>query len=164
MDFRRVIAFLVPRITIFHDFRRFPRSACNVVTVSAPPPHYYTIGNAPKGGLYYGTFREKLNEVQRYNRKTGEDGPKLTLKSLVDDDLKAGMEGRCGLPKHCWNSVNDKKHPGMTEEEFVNAVRKSLKPARKADFKSAQEGMMLTDRGQKRSVLAARAALAWRVM
>ena len=116
-------------------------------------PDDWEAGSAPKGGLHYATFRRKLNEVMRYNRKTGEDGPKLTLKSLVDDELKAGMEGRCGLPKYCWNPATDKKHPGMTEEDFLNAVRKSLRPARKADFKSALENMKMEDRGLKGPVL-----------
>ena len=42
---------------------------------------------------YYGTFKKKLDEVQRYNRKTGEDGSKLTLKSRMG--MGAMVQG-CG--------------------------------------------------------------------
>ena len=115
-------------------------------------PDDWDVGQAPKGGLHYSTFRRKLNEVHRYNRKTGEDGPKLTVKSLVSYDLKAGLEGRCGLSKHCWNSEKAEK-PGLSEEDFVAAVRKTLRPGRKADYKSTLEGMKMQDRGQKGHVL-----------
>jgi hypothetical protein len=112
-------------------------------------PEDWDLGHPPKGGLHYATFRRKFNEVQKYNRKTGEDGPKLTVKSLVSDELKAGLEARCGLHKHCWNSEFDPKKPGLSEEEFLISVRKSLKPARKSDYKSDLESMKMQDRGQK---------------
>ena len=112
-------------------------------------PEDWDVGQAPKGGLHYSTFRRKLNEVHRYNRKTGEDGPKLTVKSLVSYDLKAGLEARCGLSKHCWNLENAAKNPGLSEEDFVSAVRRTLRPSRKADYKSDLEGMKMDDRGQK---------------
>jgi hypothetical protein len=72
-------------------------------TQTLETPEDWDVGFPPKGGLHYATFRKKLNEVQRYNRKTGDLGPKLTVKSLVSQDLKAGMEARCGLNKNCWN-------------------------------------------------------------
>ncbi len=112
-------------------------------------PEDWDVGQAPKGGLHYSTFRRKLAEVQRYNRKTSDDGPKITLKSLVNDDLKAGLEGRCGLNKYCWNSETDVKHHGLSEEAFLGAIRKSLRPARKSDYKQQLENMKMTDRGQK---------------
>ena len=118
-------------------------------TQTLETPEDWDVGFSPKGGLHYATFRRKLNEVQRYNRKTGDLGPKLTVKSLVSQDLKAGMEARCALNKNCWNSENDTKQPGLSEEEFLNAIRKSLKPARKADYKAALESMKLADKGLK---------------
>jgi hypothetical protein len=130
-----------------------PSKKSGSFTQTLDVPDDWDVGPSPKGGLHYSTFRRKLIEVQRYNRKSGEDGPKITLKSLVHDDLKAGLEGRCGLDKHCWNSETAAKHPGLSEEEFLNAIRKSLKPARKSDYKQQLENMKLSDRGQKGYVL-----------
>jgi hypothetical protein len=125
-------------------------------TQTLETPEDWDVGQAPKGGLHYATFRRKLNEVQKYNRKTGDDGPKLTLKSLVSTDLRPGLEARCGLNKHCWNAENmtkQNKHPGLSEEDFITAIRQTLRPARKADYKSDLENMKMQDRGQKGHVL-----------
>jgi hypothetical protein len=116
-------------------------------------PEDWDVGREPKGGVNFLAFKRIMGQVERYNRKIGKKGPKVALKDLVTQDLRPGIEGRCGFDSTIWNDVDDENAPGMSDADFVAKLKKILRPERKADFKSAFESMRMEERGQKGNTL-----------
>jgi len=116
-------------------------------------PEDWEVGVAPKGGVNFTAFKRILGQVERYNRKIGKKGPKVALKDLVSQDLRPGIEGRCGFKPDIWNEEDEEVAPGISDADFIAKLKRVLRPERKADFKSAFEAMKIEDRGTKGAAL-----------
>jgi hypothetical protein len=128
-----------------------PSHTMGVLPITPVPE--WGLGQPPEGGPHYATFKQKLTQFERYRNQTA-NRTTVTFKSCILSDLRPTLEGRCGLPEHCWNDVRTEEQvqkavveakargeksvtqylSGWGDEEIIAKLKETMKPPRVEDW------------------------------